>query len=264
MSQAFVSDLYYHIASGSNFYRPLQTLTYMWDYHFWQLDPFGYHLTNIILQVLVSFLVFLLVLRFYKVFSVALATSLLFALCPLAAESVTYISGRAELLMGSSLIASLLLFTYSDDKRGAGRAVYLCFSVFFFILGLMSKELSVVFPFIIVAYACYFKRDRVDLKYFINSVLIFFIIDLLYLVLRLSLLNFATYRPPALLQYPLSDPVDGFPESRHYLFKTFNSPRRPAYEPDTCQAVYFPGYIFCLVYFGGNFCLFVARSIRKT
>ena len=210
--QAFVNDLYYHITSGSNFYRPFQTLSYMWDYHFWQLDPFGYHLTNIILQVLVSFLVFLLVLRLYKVYPIALSTSLLFALCPLAVESVTYISGRAELLMGSSLITALLLFIHSDGKNGPGRIIYLCFSVFFFILGLMSKELSVVFPFIIAAYAYYFKRDKLNFKYFINSVLIFFVIDLLYLTLRLSFLNFSTYRPPALSQYPLLIRLMVFPK----------------------------------------------------
>ena len=168
----------------------------MWDYHFWQLDPFGYHLTNIILQVLVSFLVFLLVVRLHKDFSVSFSTAALFALCPLAVESVTYISGRAELLMGSSLIAAMLLFISSEDRNGAGRIIYLCFSVFFFILGLMSKELAVVFPLIIAAYACYFKRDKLNFKYFINSVLIFFVIDLLYLALRLSFLNFSTYRSP--------------------------------------------------------------------
>jgi len=210
--KAFVSDLYYHVASGSNFYRPLQTLTYMWDYHFWQLDPFGYHLTNIILQVLVSFLVFLLVLRLYGSFAVSFSTSAFFALCPLAVESVTYISGRAELLMGSSLIAALLLFISSEDSNGEGRIIYLCFSVFFFILGLMSKELAVVFPLIVTTYAYYLKRDKLNFKYFINSVLIFFVIDLLYLALRLSFLDFSTYRPPALSQYPLFIRLMVFPK----------------------------------------------------
>ena len=73
---SFTNDLYFGVAGGSNFYRPLQTLSYIFDYHFWQLNPFGYHLTNIILQIGVSFLIFLLVFNLLKSLPVALASAL--------------------------------------------------------------------------------------------------------------------------------------------------------------------------------------------
>jgi len=209
--KVFISDLYYHIASGSNFYRPFQTLSYMWDYHFWQLDPYGYHLTNVILQILVSFLVFLLILKLYGNFAVSFSTAALFALCPLAVESVTYVSGRAELLMGFSLIAAMLLFISSEARTGKSRAICLCFSVLFFILGLMSKELAVVFPLAIAAYFYYFKKEKLNFKCFVDSILIFFIIDLLYLFLRLAFLSFSTYLSPSLSQYPLFIRLTVFP-----------------------------------------------------
>jgi len=149
LAKVFTSDLYSGITSGSNFYRPLQTISYMWDYYFWQLDPFGYHLTNLILQILVSFLVFLFSLAMLKELDLAFAVALLFGLNPLHTEAVTYISGRAEMLMGLFLLSSLLLFI--RGKRA--------FSLLAFILGLLSKELAVVFPLVILAYMFYFRDD---------------------------------------------------------------------------------------------------------
>ena len=32
----------------TNFYRPLQTLSYLIDFSLWKLNPFGYHLSNIL------------------------------------------------------------------------------------------------------------------------------------------------------------------------------------------------------------------------
>jgi protein O-mannosyl-transferase len=133
---AFTSDLYSGVDFGSNFYRPLQAVSYLWDYHFWRLDPYGYHLTNIALQILVSFLVFLFSFNFVKKREVAFGAALLFALSPLNTEAVTYISGRADMLLGLFLLSSFLLFI-----RG-----YRFFSWIAFILALLSKELAVVFP----------------------------------------------------------------------------------------------------------------------
>ena len=100
MPHAFTNDLYFGVASVLNFYRPLQSISFIFDYHFWQLDPFGYHLSNIILQIGVSFLVFLLIFDLLGSFDTALWTSVLFAVTPVHTEAVTYISGRAEMLMG--------------------------------------------------------------------------------------------------------------------------------------------------------------------
>src|SRR5450432_2621073 len=41
-------------ARGSNFFRPMQRLTYTADYAIWEFNPFGYHLTNILLHVLAA------------------------------------------------------------------------------------------------------------------------------------------------------------------------------------------------------------------
>ncbi|MFA5275358.1 MAG: tetratricopeptide repeat protein [Candidatus Omnitrophota bacterium] len=257
--QVFSSDLYYHVASGSNFYRPLQTLSYIWDYHFWQLNPYGYHLTNVALQVLVSFLVFLFIYRLYGNFAVSFSTASLFALCPLAAESVTYISGRAELLMGLSLLASLLLFIPADKSSGLRKIIYLCLSLFCFVLALFSKELAAVFPFAVLAFVYYFKKEELNLKYFLKYILIFFVVDLFYLALRLSLLNFSTYRPPALAQLPFLMRLSVLPEVVFTYLKLLILPLNLHMSRTILRPSTFWGIFFTLVAFA-VFSLFLWRS----
>jgi len=199
---SFTNDLFFGITSGSNFYRPLQTISYIFDYHFWQLDPYGYHLTNVVLQSFVSFLVFLLIYHFSMNFAVACAGGLFFSVSPIHSESVSYISGRAEMLMGFFLILSFLFFIKSRELKKS--TILYILSLISFIFALLSKELAVVFPLVVSGYIVYFLKDRFKQKYyFIKNVSGFFIISFLYLALRSSVLNFSTLRAPSLTNVPL-------------------------------------------------------------
>lgn len=212
LGRAFVSDLYYGTTTGSNFYRPLQTLSYLWDYHFWLLEPKGFHITNILLQGLVSFLVFLLAYWLLGDFAVSLAAALIFAVCPLHIEAVTYISGRAEMLMGIFLISSFLLFLKSESASRK-QFIFYIHSLFLFILGLLSKELAVVFPFVILFYVFYFSKEKLKKSvYVLKPILPFFMISVVYVLLRLFFLKFMTLRPPALARIPFLIRITVFPK----------------------------------------------------
>ena len=200
--QLFNDDLYSGSVAGSNFYRPMQSFTYMLDYHFGELNPAYYHITNILLQSLVGFLIFLLSCALLNSLPVSLAGALLFSVSPLHTEAVTYISGRAEMLVGVFLISSLLFFIKIQDVRKNIRPLFLFLSHFLFILALLSKELAVVFPFVIAAYLFYFSQDKPMPRYIINKAWSFFAIAGGYIVLRLFLWNFHTLRPLALMHVP--------------------------------------------------------------
>lgn len=203
--KAFAGDLYSGTSSGSNFYRPLQTLYYLIDYHFWQLEPRGYHITNIFLQFSVSSLVFLLVYAFSQEVRISFATACLFAVAPIHTEAVTYISGRADLLLGLCLLYSLLLFIKSNYAQGKLQKIFLFLSLCLFIGALLSKELAVVFPLVILAFLFYYAKDSFKKRgYFIMMVLPFILIDIVYITFRFTLLKFPTSRLPALTKYPIS------------------------------------------------------------
>ena len=107
----FSTDLFNQKSTGNNFYRPLQSLSYMLDYHFFKLDAYGYHLTNVILQIIVGLLVYSFILIICGDGLTSLLTALFFMVHPIYVESVTYISGRADILVALFLLLSLILFT---------------------------------------------------------------------------------------------------------------------------------------------------------
>lgn len=192
--KVFTNNLYLATFVNSNFYRPLQLVLYMLNYHFWRFNPLGYHLANIILQALVAFLVYLFTLFILKSREISLLSAFLFAVSPLHNEAVAYIAGSAELLMAVSLLASLLLFA-----RGR-----LALSLLFFIMGLLSKELSVVFPVVILCWAiCYSRENLRRPWYFLKAIFPFFLIDAVYVFLRFSWLKFPALYLPELTKYPL-------------------------------------------------------------
>jgi len=169
----FISEL----LSKSDYYRPLQALSYMIDFHFYGLNPLGFHLTNIILFIFNAILVYFLFKELTQNIFIALAGSILFVTAPFYTESVCYVSGRGDILLGIFILAALL--AYIKERY------YLC--VFLFIISLLCKELAMIFPFAIIAYDFVFKK--LSLKKVKFYVLLFFL-EFLYMLFRLYIVHF--------------------------------------------------------------------------
>ena len=119
-------------------YQPLSWLTLAIDYSIWRLDPFGYHLTNIILHAANAALFYFLVVRLLRlafsagssetVLEIRLAAAvaaLFFALHPLRVESVAWVTERRDVLSTLFLIATLIFYLraqqpQSNPTGGAG------------------------------------------------------------------------------------------------------------------------------------------------
>lgn len=194
----FTSSLFKFYSSRSiNIYRPIQTITYLFDYHFWKLDPLGYRLMNILIHILNSFLVYVLIGVIFRDEALSFLTSLFFAICPLHISAVTYISGRADLLVTFFFICSLLLFIKFIQNNGN---FYYLGSIICFLLALFSKESALIFPLILVSTHKAFQKAN-DIAYSKKSVLNyfpFFIFSLTYVLLRLTVLNFEKEPMPVL------------------------------------------------------------------
>lgn len=141
---------------------PLTCISYGIDYHFWGLNPFGYHLTNILLHAVnAALVVFVADGLFRVVFAerdvlsrgypwILLLASLLFALHPLRVESVAWISGRKDVLSGMFILGTILFYLrYVEMSRWGGKKQRLRGYLLFFILyllSLMAKPVAVVIP----------------------------------------------------------------------------------------------------------------------
>lgn len=95
--------------SSHKSYRPLTVLTYRWNYAVAELNPWSYHLVNVLLHLISVLLFHHLSKRFIEP-SGSLAAAILFALHPVHVEAVTGIVGRAELLSAIFVFASLIIY----------------------------------------------------------------------------------------------------------------------------------------------------------
>ncbi len=153
----FTHHLFYTTGEASTFYRPLQTLTLLLDYHIWHFKAAGYHLTNLILHLLASILVYFLVLEIGEKHLTALWAGLLFAIHPIHTEAVSYIAGRADSLVTIFILLSLLAYRKNSNSS------YIC-SVLFFTGALLSKELALIFPFILLLYELSFAKEKTEIN----------------------------------------------------------------------------------------------------
>ncbi|MBN2096905.1 MAG: tetratricopeptide repeat protein [Candidatus Omnitrophica bacterium] len=193
ISDIFTSGLtQLHPIDQSNYYRPLQILSFKYDYLLWRFNPFGYHLSNTFVHILVAILVYLLTNLLAKNRVTALFTSLFFLVHPVQTQAITFISGRADPMAGFFLLLSLFLFI-EYNSSSCGLACYLGALLSFF-LALLCREIALIFPFTLLAYGFYFRNNftlsKQSGKYIRRPYLWFFLLALGYLVLRLSILKF--------------------------------------------------------------------------
>jgi len=179
-------------------YRPLQTLSYIFDYRLWGLNPNGFHLTNILLHASVAMLVFYLCLLLFNR-SLARVAGLLFAVHPLHVCVVSYISARADLLVSLCMLTSMILFFHYLSKRS--KWCYLL-SLFFAGIALLSKESALLLPLFIIL-LLYLERDTRSRGLWVIP---FLLLNMAYLGLRFILfarLAASIHPHPEFLSLPL-------------------------------------------------------------
>jgi protein O-mannosyl-transferase len=130
------------------FWHPLTWLSLMLDYQLYGLDASGYHLTNLILHILSTVLLFWLFRRITgDIWKSAFAAAALFALHPLRVESVAWVAERKDVLSVFFSILTLCLYAYYVEKQVVTRYLSV---LFIFILALMSKPVVVILPVIMI------------------------------------------------------------------------------------------------------------------
>jgi hypothetical protein len=179
-------------AALASFYRPVSSFSYSLDYWLWGLEPFGYHLTDLLLHALV---VGLVVAMLWSVTDKNLVTSaaggLIFATHPSLVESVTATAMRQDVLTEAFLLLSLLLFAAGDRMRGGVRGFGLL-SVLCYVFALGSKEIAIFFPCLIATHALLFAEDMpraARLALSAKRCMPYLVVTLLFLVWRAHILG---------------------------------------------------------------------------
>jgi SAM-dependent methyltransferase/tetratricopeptide (TPR) repeat protein len=136
-------------AIEGHYFRPTLAITLALDATLWGLNPAGFHLTNVLLHVLVTFLVSRLILAMGATRGVAVLAALIFGIYPVHVEAVAWIAGRQELLLSIGIIGCILAYR---RWKGPGRSRLLSemAALVFLAMALLSKESAVALPALLV------------------------------------------------------------------------------------------------------------------
>src|SRR6266403_162904 len=157
-----------HVHSAN--WHPLTTISHMLDCQLYDLQPWGHHLTNILLHAAAVILLFFALreltinsrarpsgapkatdgpaVRPYQVWASAFVAAL-FAIHPLRVESVAWVAERKDVLSGVFFMLTLLAYArYArSDRFSFGRYTTV---LVLFALGLMCKPTLVTLPFVLL------------------------------------------------------------------------------------------------------------------
>jgi hypothetical protein len=140
-------------------YRPLRTLSYILDYRLGGMQPWGFHLSNLLYHWGTACLVFLTALRLTNAPTLektswrwrpAVFIAFLWAVHPVQTDTVTYIAGRRDILGGLCLFSGLWAYLQfrASTSPALWRYGWLLFSCLMYGLGILSKESVLVLPFL--------------------------------------------------------------------------------------------------------------------
>lgn len=145
------------------------------NYYFSWLKPYGYRLTNVVIHMLASVLLFLIINhtlararsnlpgddRTAPVFftTTAFFCAMAWALSPLNTAAVTYVIQRSVSMSAMLCLAVMGCYLLGRSRKGLKRRLLYALGVILWILAIGSKEPAVLLPLGILLYDLYFFRD---------------------------------------------------------------------------------------------------------
>ncbi|MCZ6563772.1 MAG: tetratricopeptide repeat protein [Deltaproteobacteria bacterium] len=141
-------------------YTPLTWLTLGLDYLLWGMDPWGYHLSNVLLHVATAVAFYFLTIQLLRLatgdggkdkalWAGAAFAALFFAVHPLRVESVAWITERRDVLSGLFYVLTILAYLRAVDRVGQGARWYWV-SVVLFACALLSKAMAISLPVVLL------------------------------------------------------------------------------------------------------------------
>jgi tetratricopeptide (TPR) repeat protein len=171
---------YLFLDSFSAHYRPVQNISYIIDYFFWNTDTYGFHLTNVLLHAASGILLYLLLkelfvslflrrasitVRAYAqrrlpwISIAAFCVAVIWVVHPVHSAAVDYISGRADSLAFLFSCAGWLMFLRAQrlTRPVISSALYFLAAVSG-LLALLSREITCIWIALFLAHLLFVER----------------------------------------------------------------------------------------------------------
>ncbi|MBZ5679362.1 MAG: tetratricopeptide repeat protein [Acidobacteriia bacterium] len=222
------------------FYRPLLTLWFLLNKTLFGLNPHWFHVTTVLAHVSAAALAFLLARRLIKDTRAALFTAAIFGLHPLQVESASWISSVNDSLAAALCFSSFLIYRKAKTLQESS-GPWWALSGILFLLALLTKEVSVVLPAIILVDlwtdSSGEQRSVPSARSWVAPITVYALVGALWLSLRSWVLGYAaatsSFVPwstnllsaPKILLFNLLRTVLPIGLSPHYHLRLIESPK---------------------------------------
>lgn len=172
--KSFQEQVFYLGAGGSSYYRPVLNVFFILEYKLFGARYWGYHLFNIFVHLVNTFLVFRLLTKLKITKKVVVVSSILFAIHPTVTQAVAWVPGLNDLLLAGFFLGSLI---YLVNYLKASNTKDLFFFLLFFALAVFTKESALAFIVVYFVFCLLYsqrnsKPKRELLILFISSVIV--------------------------------------------------------------------------------------------
>lgn len=203
--------------------RPVSYISFALNYYFGGLNVYGYHVVNFAIHFLSFVFVFLFIFKTLNLpllkeryakhaYTIALLSSLLWAINPVQVSAVTYIVQRMASMAALFYIMSLFFYLrLRTADSGFRSGIYLTACVICGILSIGSKENAVMLPFSILIYDLFFiqgltkENIRQNIKFIAIPVLVIAIAAFLFYDFSADVKDYQT-RPFTMGERLLTEP----------------------------------------------------------
>jgi protein O-mannosyl-transferase len=162
MGKIFTTPVWSYVLQGSstNYYRPLMTFGYLLCFQVFGAMPYGYHLANVLLQVGVVCVLYILTRRMFSSRLVAFIAASLFALHPMHSESVNWIAAVTDLEVTFFFLLTFWFFLRVSRPSGERSKWETLGMAVAFILTILSKEQALMLPPLATVFEHFYRDDR--------------------------------------------------------------------------------------------------------
>ena len=161
-------------------YRPLSIFSFSLNFVLFGNSPKSFHITNILLNGIVVFLVYILTLKLFGNPVLALFVALFYAFLPIHIDAVSFNKARDDILATLFSLFSWIIFLKAVDQ---GRSFkFLALSSFLWVLAVLGKEIAVVMPALFLLVFWMQKRPNIGALFKVASY--FFFAALTYFSMR--------------------------------------------------------------------------------
>jgi len=187
INNPFLKDFSWHgvTAIFSSFYsanyNPLTTLTWLFEYNLYGLNPLPYHALNVLLHLLNIWLAFKLAGQLSGKKLTALIVAILFAIHPMHVESVAWASERKDVLYAAFYLLALL--AYLKYLTCGQSTKHYIITLLLFVASLFSKAAAVTLPVLLIVIDVY-KGRKINTRSLLEKTP-FFLLSLLFGILNI-------------------------------------------------------------------------------